>query len=224
MHGISFLTTSPGDTSTKSTAQGFCPAPRATVSSCAPLHLCVISEPLRLVKSAESARQRYVLPFFRSPRLALKNRPFHFSIQQSAPGLGLRVLVALHATMPVNMHPRLYPIPPLQIPPRRRPLSLVVLRAARPEKTRRYRLDITRNQVHPLQDNHRGLIIVLSSRQRCLNSSRSIIIPTVVHTGRVPLQAMTVRWRSRGNSTTTRGCSRTPQTIRMPLHDSGYHL
>jgi hypothetical protein len=42
------------------------------VSSCAPLHLCEISVPLRLVKNVENARQRYVLPFFDYPRLALK--------------------------------------------------------------------------------------------------------------------------------------------------------
>lgn len=42
------------------------------MSSCAPLHLCEISAPLRLVKNVESARQRYVLPVFVYPRLALK--------------------------------------------------------------------------------------------------------------------------------------------------------
>lgn len=112
----------------------------------------------------------------------------------------------------------------MQIPPRRPPLRLVVPHAARPEKTRRYRRNIIRNQVHSLPDDHLGLIAVLSSRQKCPNSSRSIILPNRVHTGRAPLQAMTVRWRSRGNSTTTRGHSRTPRTIRMPLHDSGHHL
>ena len=68
--GISFLTTSPGVTSTKSTARGSCLVPRATASSCDPLRLCGTSAPRRLAKNVESARQRYV-PLFTCPRLAL---------------------------------------------------------------------------------------------------------------------------------------------------------
>ena len=68
--GISFLTTSPGATSTRSTARGSYLVPRVTASSCAPLHLCGTSAPRRLAKNVESARQRYV-PLFSCPRIAL---------------------------------------------------------------------------------------------------------------------------------------------------------
>jgi hypothetical protein len=60
---------------------------------------------------------------------------------------------------------------------------------------------ITRVPAHPPPgNNHPGQIIVPSSSQRCPNSSHSITFPTTwVHrTGRAPLQAMTVRTRTRG--------------------------
>jgi hypothetical protein len=127
------------------------------------------------------------------------------SIYQSVPELDHRVLVAPRAITFVNMHPRLHPIPPLQIPPS--PPRLVVPLAARPEKDQRYWRNTTRIRAHPIpRNNHLGPIIAPSSSQRCPNSSHSITFPTtrVHHIGRAPLQVMTVRWRSRGNSTTTR--------------------
>jgi hypothetical protein len=220
--GISSLTTSPGATSTKSTARGSCLVPRATASSCAPLHLCGTSGPRRLAKNVESARQRYV-PLFACPWFALKKYAFLF--YQSVLELGLRVPVAPRAIIFVNMHPRPHPIPPLQMPPSPPPSRLVVPRAARPGKDQRYWRNITRVRARPPPGNHPGLIIVLSSRQRCPSSSHSTTTPTtrVHHTGRAPRRAMTVRWRSRGNSTTTRAYFRIPRTIRIPLQDSGHH-
>jgi hypothetical protein len=46
--GISSLTTSFGATGTKSTARGSCLVPRATASSCTPLHLCGTTMVLRV--------------------------------------------------------------------------------------------------------------------------------------------------------------------------------
>lgn len=144
------------------------------------------------------------------------------SVYQSVPVLGLRVLVALRATTSVNMHLRPHPIPSLQLSPARPPRH-VVPHAARPEKNQRYWRTITRIRAHPPQGSL-GSIIAPSSRQRYPSFSHSITIPTTrVHTGRVPLLAMIAQWRSRGSSTNTRDCSRTPQTIRMPLQGSGHY-
>ncbi|KAH9992097.1 hypothetical protein BJV77DRAFT_451737 [Russula vinacea] len=77
----------------------------------------------------------------------------------------------------------------------------------------------------PSPGNHPGPIIVPSLRQRYPSSSHSTTTPTTRahHIGKAPRRAMTVRWRSRGNSTTMRACSRIPRTIRIPLQDSGHH-
>jgi hypothetical protein len=144
------------------------------------------------------------------------------SVYQSVPVLGLRVLAALRAITFVNMHPRPHPILLLQLSPARPP-RLVVPHAAGPEKNQGYWHTTTRVRAPPPLGSL-GPIIVPSSRQRYPNSSHSITIPTTrVHTGRAPLRAMIVRWRSRGNSTNTRDCSRTPRTIRMPLQGSGHY-
>lgn len=191
MPGISSPTTSRGVMSTKSIVREYYPAQRATAFFCAPQRLCATSAPLKLAKNVVSARPRCVplsLSFTRHGR-------FNASLySSSAPELGLHVFVAHRVITSVNMRPRLHPN--LQIPQR----AVVHARSENRHK-----------KIWP----HHPLLTVVS-KQRYPNSCHFIIPTTRLHTGRVPPRAMTVQWKSLGNS--TGGFSQTPPTI--PLWDS----